>query len=287
MIFFGVLYVSQDANALGPEGHAIVADIAATHLKPSAKAEIARLLQLEGHSNLDQISSWPDEIRKQFPATASGHFVDIPLKSMGYMEDRDCHYDQNGKHVDDLTCVVVKLPSFVKILSDKTQTDANRLEALKWVVHLVGDIHQPLHTEDNNHDLGGNLVKLTYNGVETNLHSVWDGGIIEMNYGWKLGPNFTFDHSAVSAAADVLDSQITDTDRDTWAPAGLIEKLEVLIPSWANKTHSLAQTAYAKLPQTRDDGWDKTYQSYAWPVMQNQLSIAGVRLTQILNEALP
>ncbi len=139
-------------------------------------------------------------------------FVDIPLKAKAYDEVRDCHYDQNDQHTDALTCIVSKLPEEVAILSDKSKPPADRLMALKFVVHFLGDVRQPLHAEDNN-DRGSNNVLLTYYKKKTKLHAMWDGGIIEHQFGWKLGPNCSFDHAAVAAEATTLDGMISTCSR--------------------------------------------------------------------------
>lgn len=277
---------STAALAWGPEGHAIVADIAQTNLSPAAATEVSHLLATEGHTKLDEVSSWPDEYRVTHPETGPWHFVDIPLKASAYKESRDCHYDANEQKVTDLTCIVARLPYFIAILSNKTQSDADRLLALKFVTHFVGDIHQPLHTEDYKHDHGGNKVTLTYEGNSTNLHAIWDGGIIETQYSWTLGPNYSFDHAAVAQAAGQLDGQISAADRSSWAPAGLLNSLDATIVAWANESHALAPAAYAHLPKHRTGSWSGAYQAYAWPVVQRQLARAGVRLHEILNEAL-
>lgn len=281
------LGIFSDAYAWGPEGHAIVADIAEAHLTNAAEAEVVRLLAVEGSHHLDDISSWADDYRESHPETGPGHFVDIPLSAKGYVEKRDCHYDKDGQKVADLTCVVYELPFYTKMLADHGQPDSARLEALKWVVHFTGDIHQPLHAEDNNKDKGGNDVHLTYYGEKTNLHAVWDGGVIEHQFSWKLGPNYSFDHQAVKAEAGKIDSAITQSQRAAWAPPGLVSGIGADAVAWANATHALAPLAYKKLPANKGPPWEDAYQAYAWQVIQKQLSIAGVRLAEILNEALP
>lgn len=274
------------ASAWGPEGHGLTGAIAELHLTAAAKAEVERLLKLENHSRLDEVSSWADAVRGARPDTAPGHYVDIPLKLNAYNEKRDCHYDENNNRVKELTCVVVMLPQWVAVLADKSRPDAERLEALKWVVHFAGDIHQPLHAEDNK-DRGGNDVHVTYFGSSTKLHAIWDGGVIEKNYGWKLGPNFSFDHDAVRAKAAELDGLIAASALKTWMSQGSATNLKQQAKEWANWSHHLSKTAYKKLPaKPRPRGWESAYQTYAWPVIQVQLSAAGIRLAGILNNAL-
>jgi hypothetical protein len=172
------------------------------------------------------------------------------------------------------------------VLADPAATDADRLDALKWVVHFVGDIHQPLHAEDHD-DKGGNGVHLTYFKKSTNLHAVWDGGIIEQGTGFKVGPNFSIDLKTTKKVAQTLDSQITTEQRQFWAPAKLTAHLPPLLVEWALGSYKLARDlAYGQLPAVRKGTWAGAYQGEAWPVVQLQLEEAGVRLADILNETL-
>ena len=274
--------------AWGPEGHAMVADIAEMHLDAPAKAEVLRLLALDddgAKQHLDEVSSWADAVRSARPETGANHYVDIPLAAAGYDEVRDCHQGPEGHRAVEPTCVVAKLPYYVRVLADRKRSDHERLEALKWVVHFTGDLHQPLHAEDHD-DKGGNGVALTYAGTTTNLHAVWDLGIIEQHYGLHLGWNYSFDHDAVRAKATELDGQIATDQRAAWAPSDLDAHIEAAVAGWANESHALAQAAYAKLPADKAPGWDRAYQDYAWPVVQSQLQKAGVRLAAVLNQAL-
>jgi len=272
--------------AWGPEGHGLVAAIAEAHLEQGPKAEALRFLSAENVKHLDEISSWADAVRAERPDTAPGHFVDIPLKAKHYSKKRDCHYDKDNNRVPEATCIVVMMPQWVAVLADKTKSDQERLEALKWVVHFAGDIHQPLHNE-NNDDKGGNNVHVTYYGKSTELHAVWDGGVIEHHYGWTLGPNFSFDHQAVRSAAQAIDHQISKSARTTWLAQGASAGLETETPQWANWSHHLALAAYGNLPAApQPDGWENAYQKYAWPVIKTQIGAAGIRLAAILNAAL-
>jgi len=281
---FSILFASA-ANAWGPEGHAIIADIAQTHLTSAASAGVSKLLALEGHSRLDDVSSWADDWRANgHPETGPWHFVDIPLTSSAYSEGRDCHYDQDDNTVAELTCIVAKLPAYEAILADDSKTDAERLEALKFVVHFVGDVHQPLHAENSN-DRGGNEIHVMYYNKKTNLHAVWDGGVIEHQYGWTLGRDFSFDHAAVGAKAAEIDGLISKSNRSSWAPSGLTSDFGSTVTAWANESHGYASAAYDNLPDIQSGDWD-TYQAYAWPVIEGRLEHAGARLAEVLNEAL-
>ena len=265
------------AMSWGPEGHAIVADIAQAHLDSAAATEVTSLLALEGFDRLDQISSWADGNRKEYPETGSWHYVDIPLMAHGYNAARDC---AQGR------CVVDKLAENARMLADKSATPQARLLALKWVVHLVGDIHQPLHAEDSD-DKGGNMVQVQFFGKGTNLHSLWDGGILRHALSLQPGPNYTFDHAAIQADAMALDAAITPAGRANWATQNLLSHIVDASIVWAEESHSLAQqVACTDIAKPSGDAWSQRYQKKAWPVIQTRLEQGGVRLADVLNEAL-
>jgi hypothetical protein len=160
--------LSGHALAWGPEGHQIVASIAENDLSAPVRAQVKQLLA-GGADSLADIASWADQVRPSRPDTAAWHFADIPADADGYDPQRDCKRD---------SCVVAQITLKAKVLSDKAQSPARRFEALIWVVHFVGDIHQPLHCI-NNDDRGGNDVKVKFNGHTVKLHQVWDSGIID------------------------------------------------------------------------------------------------------------
>ncbi len=263
--------------AWGPEGHAIVADIAQARLDPAAAGQVSALLRLEGDEGLDQIASWADQHRKEMPGTGGWHYVDIPLAAPAYEASRDCRRDD---------CIVAQLAHFSRTLADRSASPQARLQALKWVVHLVGDIHQPMHAVDHD-DKGGNTVQVQFFGIGTNLHSVWDGRVIEHELDLRLGPNYSIDRAAVKARAMQLNAQITPAERARWAPAGSLATLDARVVGWADESHHLAQTvAYTDLAKPSGVAWSERYQAKAWPVIRERLEQAGVRLAELLDEAL-
>jgi hypothetical protein len=268
--------VARPALAWGPDGHAIVADIAEAHLTPAARSQVAALLATAGGHHLADVASWADEIRHDHPLTGAWHFVNIPLGAGGFNHDRDCAGDN---------CVVAAIGRFEAVLADQRRPPADRLVALEWVVHFVGDIHQPLHASDNN-DKGGNDLTVTYFGKLTNLHAIWDETILDKATGLHVGPHFSVDQSAALRVALKLDSGISSVERSSWAPAGLAASVGPAAVAWANDSHALARDAYASLQDRGRAGWDASYQSRSWPVVSGQLQRAGVRLAELLNETL-
>lgn len=271
------LFFAMPAMAWGPQGHALVADIAAAHLTPAAQAKVADLLARDGVDHLDKIASWPDAIRSKRPATGPWHYVDIPLGADHYQARRDCPRDN---------CVIARLAQYANVLGDASAAPDQRLEALKFVVHFVGDVHQPLHAE-NHDDKGGNAVHLRYFGHRTNLHAVWDSGIIEHALGLTVHRGFTIDYGPTRAAAEQLDARVTPHERKIWGRDIHADRLQQAAIRWADQSHRLARTvAYADLPPTPRDDWSEAYQRRAWPVVRRQIQRAGIRLAGVLNAVL-
>ena len=133
MAFF---FLINPALAWGPEGHSIIAEIAQRRLSPTAAQLVEKLLG-RGHS-LASVASWADDARSERPETTNWHFVDVPIAVTQYDPARDCKKSDKGD------CIVEELERLRKEL--RCGPDANKADALKFVVHFIGDIHQPLHT---------------------------------------------------------------------------------------------------------------------------------------------
>lgn len=169
--------------AWGAKGHAVVAEVAERGLSPNIAQQVR---DLTFAAPLRDSASLPDDWRGQETRgerqgnTGALHYSNIPNDIATFDRARDCKDDQ---------CVVAAIEKYIAVLKDKTQPKDKRREALIFVVHFVGDIHQPLHAAGGQikndqtgvmePDLGGNRVKVRYLGTETNLHSVWDSMLIE------------------------------------------------------------------------------------------------------------
>src|SRR5580692_10642005 len=154
----------SEAFAWGDEGHRIVALIAASELTPQAKTQVESLLGGDASSSMADLSTWADEIKFHRHETSPWHYVDIEIDSTGYDPARDCPTGD---------CVVAQIERDERIVGDRSLAMPVRAEALKFLIHFVGDLHQPLHCADN-HDRGGNEVKVILGRRSTNLHAVWD-----------------------------------------------------------------------------------------------------------------
>jgi S1/P1 Nuclease len=165
-------------------------------------------------------------------------------------------------------CVVSKIEEFEKVLAAPDTKPAQRKEALMFIVHFVGDMHQPLHCSDNK-DKGGNDVKLEFFGNPSNLHSVWDSGL--------LGRMGTEDEMFAR-----LNAELTRGRAKKWG-RGSVE-------SWADQIHKTAQkTTYGKLPKAPAGGQIQVNAEYvreADPLIQTELEKAGARLAFVLNTTL-
>ena len=243
----------------GIEGHQLVGKIATAYLTNHSTQEIAALLendldakgQPSGRKTLAEVSTWADEIRGSARRTAPWHYDNVPV----------CPSDKTETCTNG-NCASAQLERHLKILADKTQPLRSRNESLKWVVHLMGDIHQPLHTSDNS-DRGGNSF-LVRGG---NLHSFWDVTVVQY-----------------ARTKNLLDQPISDVTQ--WQQG--------TIATWMQESHRLAETVvYGKLPvwacnvvpEGRIDlGVD--YMDSAAPVAALQIQKAGVRLARVLNDSL-
>jgi hypothetical protein len=170
------------AHAWGPEGHRIVAQLAEQQLSPAAHAQVQRLLASTGNRSLADIATWADDLRDDRSqralgrATSSLHFVNFTSSTCHYDPPRDC---PGGR------CVVAAIESYARILGDRSRPDWERAVALRFVVHFVADVHQPLHA-GYRRDHGGNRYQVQWNGRGTNLHAIWDTPVLSSrSLGWR------------------------------------------------------------------------------------------------------
>jgi len=154
------------ALAWGVLGHRVVAERAWEQMTPSARAAANRLLALEPGATLASVANWADENRDD--TTRAWHFVNLPIGDCTYDAPRDCAQGQ---------CLVAAVERQLALLASDAP-DVQRLLALKYVVHLVGDLHQPLHA-GHVEDRGGNRYQVQAFGNGTNLHALWDSVLLQ------------------------------------------------------------------------------------------------------------
>ena len=248
----------NEAGAWGQEGHSIVAEIAQRRLDAITLQKIRTLLG--GETSLASTASWADDVRLLRPKTAGWHFVDIPYERATYDPAADCKED--AKRGD---CVINAIARAKITLADCSKLKQDRVEALMFLVHFVGDVHQPLHAAERNGDHGGNDVQVTFFGRQMNLHSVWDSGIITHR---------VFDWG----------EYVRHLESD-WFPGKDIVALQGGKPEdWAVESHRLAHDVAYDYPDDRNLGTD--YYNKALSVVDDQLARAGIRLAKVLNDSL-
>ena len=255
ILALSAILAPSQALAWGAEGHEIAAAIALRDLTPAAREEVGRLLGAPVMMVHD--ASWADEIRDSRPETGAWHYVDIPLRAGSYDTRRDCSDDN---------CVVGQIGDDLRVLSNRHAPDAARAEALRFLIHFVADVHQPLHAEDND-DKGGNQVHVRLGRERASLHKLWDVDVVE-----PLGPN-------PDTIAEAIEHDLSTGQRKDWqsgTPA-----------RWANEAHAIAREhIYPPLGGARDLRLPRDYAVRQAPLARILLAKAGVRLAWLLNTAL-
>jgi hypothetical protein len=311
LLLVAVVGLAPSAWGWGCKGHQVVALIAEKHLNPHAQVMLAEILNASpimadlprfcGDSDLDAFadsSTWADDERSIQPETAGWHFLDIP----------------RGAHKGDITkycppssgCVTSAISDQLSVLRNPSASTQARAEALRFVIHFIGDLHQPLHVTTND-DRGGNCVPVAFfdrapeetnpskEDYRPNLHGIWDTDIIE---------HFAHGRTA-RQIADELDSKFK-AQIPSW------ESQRIDLESWAWESHQVAEdTVYGDLPSKvaietprpvntcADDDHISTrmlklheqlgddYQKTTEGVIQERLTRAGVRLAAVLNALWP
>ncbi len=322
LLIFGFLAATPAAWAWGCEGHQMVASIAEKHLNAHAATmsqkilaagpidpTLARYCKQTGLDGFVDSSTWADDYRSVKPDTGPWHFIDIP---------RGAAKGDIAEYCPPSTgCVISALVAQIRVLRGSSASAQARADALRFVIHLVGDIHQPLH-DTTNDDLGGNCVPVTFfdlapqernvqrESYSPNLHSVWDVGIIE-----HFAPPQDAQAPTPEQVADEI-GEAEKLDRDFRARFPSWQPGPIDFPAWAWESHELAEeVAYGKLPHAipiepprpvascADDDHISTrmlklderladpYEQATAPVVQEQLAKAGLRLAALLNSIWP
>jgi hypothetical protein len=254
-------------HAWSAEGHRLVATLAAERLTPLARRNVVWLL---GPETLADVSSWADRYNDGVYQTFYWHFLNIPPDATSYDRDRDCPRQPAvaaGARQDKWRdCAVDRILYNKERLADTTLDRADRAIALKFLVHFVGDLHQPFHALGVGH--GGNDIPVSVFGSETcgtspcNMHGVWDSALIA--------------HRALDEGhyLPVLRDLIAKSGWEAQPPGSPAE--------WAMQSHDLGKAAL--LPE--HGIVDEAYYRANIGVVDQRLALAGVRLAAVLNEIL-
>jgi hypothetical protein len=254
--------VSAPALAWGKTGHRVIAAIADTQLSGLARAHVREILG--GAESLDEAANWPDEMRSD-PAP----FWQKTATPWHYVTLNGIVYDHAPPQGDALEA----LSHFRSVLQDPKASLADKQLALRFIVHLVGDLHQPLHV-GKCCDKGGNDVKVTWFGKPTNLHAVWDAQLVDE------------EQLSFTELAAKLERHISDQDVVAW--------WDVNPRDWVSESAEIRDTVYpapgtpsAKGARGKNKKVPELSYSYVYkftPVMERRLQQGGIRLAAYLND---
>jgi hypothetical protein len=283
----GLCAIAPAAHAWGDEGHEVIGLIAAHYLDPAVRTKVNTILagdktHLTATTQIDQEATWADKFRDSdrnttkvhYNQTHNWHFVDLELSgpdlTSACFGRPALPAKKVASHGPANDCVVDKIDEFTAELKNPKTSKTERRLALEFVLHFVGDVHQPLHASDD-HDQGGNLKTVTAPGLASNnLHHDWDTPFVS-----ALG-------ASEAAIAQQLISNITAAQRTQWSSGSAAD--------WAQESFGVSKAhAYGLLPTATTPNHYALTQAYvtdAEAVVAEQLSRAGVRLAFVLNQAL-
>jgi hypothetical protein len=258
LILLACLLPVGRAWAWGRVGHRVIGRFVEARLTPKTRAAIAALL--EPGESLADCSTWADDHRKELPQASAWHYVDVPLDESRY----DARFSGD---VPEKGCIVDKIGEMLGAVKDQSKSISERRFALRFLVHLVEDLHMPLHVGDNR-DKGGNTTQVRFFDEGSNMHRLWDSDMIEHGGGTEE----TWLAKLAEAAA---------IENGEEAARGSIE-------DWATESLLVARAAYQvpgsdrriKSGQKLSDAYLETN----LPVVRKQLFRAGIRLAKLLNE---
>jgi len=306
-----VLILPSPVRAWGCKGHQVIALLAEKHLTGPALAMVNEILRASpidpslsryckdgGTDAMADASTWPDDIRPLRPETAPWHYIDIPLGTTRREVEKYCDPQEQ--------CVTWAISDELKTLRSADSEPQKRADALRFLIHFVADLHQPLHAVSNN-DLGGNCVPVAFFDEQPqlrnpqleiyapNLHAVWDTNILE--------------RATAGKTADQVASELDESFRKKirhW------QRGTANVDSWTWESHQLAaKYVYAKLPARvpvespqpvrscaednnisarmlkLNERLEEPYQRRAVLIIRLRFAQAGARLALLLNQLWP
>lgn len=250
IIFSLVLTYSSNAFSWGKTGHRIVGEIAQRNLDPKTLKSIRKIA---GDEDLSKMSTWADEIRSDptMGYSSPWHYVSIP--------NGKTYFDQKRNKDGD---VIEALYRFEDTLRDSKETKEHKLSALKFLIHMMGDLHQPLHV-GLAEDRGGNSVRVKWFKNETNLHTIWDDELIE------------FEKLSYSEYASYL-NHFSKEDKKEWEKGSFID--------WAKESQDLRPKVYEIGEVSANPNLNYEYNFKVKPIVDLRLKQAGLRLAYVLKK---
>jgi hypothetical protein len=245
-----VMAFSPNAFSWGKTGHRIVGEIAQRNLDSST---LKAIKELAGDDDLSRLSTWPDEIRSdpKMGYTTPWHYVSIP--------NGKSYFDQKRNKEGDL---VEALYRFEDTLRDPKETKEHKLDALRFLIHMTGDLHQPLHV-GLAEDRGGNSIRVKWFKTETNLHTVWDEELID------------FEKLSFSEYSNYLNHFSKEDKKD-------LEKGSFI--DWAKESQDLRPKVYDFGGVSESVSLSYEYNYKVKPIIELRLKQAGLRLAYVLNK---
>lgn len=251
--------------AWGRDGHRITGLLAEKSLTNTTKAKLKAML---GSMSLAEASTWMDEQRPKLlqmnQNTPLWHYNDAPV----------CGNAPLSTYCKDGNCASEKTKEFINVLSDSDRTPEERIDAVKFIVHMVGDIHQPLHSADN-HDRGGNQLFVQLDTKRVKLHHAWDTELVALAQNGRSEQQFTED-LFTTYVSDVRDAQAGDID--TWIAESNVLAL--------NHTYGELNGFACRSKMSSTIELDSKYKTSATNIIKLQLVRAGARIAYLLNAAL-
>ena len=248
VIMLSLLWATP-CKAWGSQGHRIVGALADLHLQPSLRKRYQTEL---GISDLAGIANWADQVKRE-RSQGPWHYLNLPPGERDYQRERDCPQGQ---------CVLEKIFEFSTALKKPGQSQAKRKEALMYLVHFVGDLHQPLHV-GYAQDRGGNDVVLNFREKKNNLHALWDEELLPVC------------EQDISHCTRNLYERISPKDITHWT--------ESSVTDWARESRVLVlEHVYAF--ENRD--LSQSYLEKSREIAAFRLSQAGIRLAHLLSDLL-
>jgi hypothetical protein len=238
----------------GVTGHRAVGKIAENHLSPKARTAVEALL---GKETLADVATWADEVRgdAEYKHTGNWHFLNLPLG----LDRATFEQKVKGMGPENVYGALLKCEHDVM---DANTTKEEKAIALKFIVHFIGDLHQPMHIS-REEDKGGNTIQLNYEGKGTNLHSLWDTKLIEHQ---------GLSYEQIAAKYDHID-------------ASKIKKLQSdPMIQWVWESYEISSKLYAEVDAMKGKSIDQAYYDAHIGIIQDRIEMAGIRLAGVLNE---
>ena len=239
------MYTSSYGDDIwGKNGHRIIGKIATKNI---TKKTLNKVNQILDGKSLALVSTWADDMKSnpEFKKYNSWHYVNIPL-------DKEYHEIKKNPNGD----IIQAINKCIQVLKNKNSTKSSKSFYLKYLVHLVGDIHQPLHT-GRYEDRGGNNIKIKFFGQPTNLHRLWDTDMINnhrMSY-------TEFAESLITFEAPLQSSKLED---------------------WLFESRQEVKKIYKDVKEGDYIGYDYVYKNF--PLVELKLFKGGMRLAYLLND---